>query len=336
MTKTLVSLILVLISGFAQAGIYYDSKDSCMSAGYAGKAVDYKPTAKHKKFGDARIAKHELRRLESDACVLIGAVPGKRWAFLKEGNNVLTKGTVVKMLAECQNDIYEIHYLKKDETIVSTGTSQPEIAPAILQHGSCTTDDCGNTVTTVTNKTIVQKIVEITDICRVNGVEIPMTNGKCVAPAVTAVAPVKVESHVTSTCLNCTGSTGVKPASTKPVAQSECIDCNPELKITGKVARTDGRCVLKVKDEGGEIRFIRFGTQDGGHLSAVRVTDETGDNLMKQFASMVGYDDEGGKATAKLPKTDCPLAIKAFSEPRALKWTALRLGLKQCLPLGQV
>jgi hypothetical protein len=320
MIKTIVSLVFILISGFAHAGTYFDSKESCMSAGYAGKAVGYKPSAKHKAYGEDRIAKHELRRLETDACVLIGAVPGKRWVFLKEGTNVLTKGTEVKMLNECQNDIFEVHYLKKDE---------PTALVAQTQSVGCTTDDCGNSVTTVTNKTIIQKIVEITDICRVNGVEIPMTNGKCVAPSVTAVAPVKVESPVTSKCLNCTGST--KSALTNLVAQSGCPDCNPELKLTGKVARTDGRCVVQVNFNGSS-RYIRLSPEKGtGRLMAAIVDNEQAEFNRSNPIVYVGADDAFFHANPT-----CEASVKGFSSDRSYAPTTRKLGLPGCTFVGKV
>lgn len=232
MTKIIVSLILVLVSGFAQAGVYYDSKESCMSTGYAGKAVDYKPTAKHKAYGENRIAKHELRRLEADACVLIGAVPGKRWAFLKEGNNVLTKGTVVKMLAECQNDIYEIHYLKKDEP-----------APvAQAQQAECVTDGCGN----VTKTQIITHVVNEVKVCEAsNGQRFAPVNGECQFEVVKAKVSMQVESK--AECLNCTPGVSIKPASTAPTAQSSapCTTCGEKVTVTREEKRTDGRCFVQ-------------------------------------------------------------------------------------------
>lgn len=111
--KFILALFVILFASVANAANYFESRDSCEAAWHAGKAVNYQPTAKHSHYGDARVAGMEKRELEGDACVLLSAQPGKKWVFLKEGTSVYTQGPNVRMLAECQNDTFEVIYLKK-------------------------------------------------------------------------------------------------------------------------------------------------------------------------------------------------------------------------------
>ncbi|MCX6757002.1 MAG: hypothetical protein NTW35_02535 [Candidatus Nomurabacteria bacterium] len=124
--KFFFALIVALFALTANAANYFESKDSCEAAWHAGKTVDYKPTGRHVHHGIDRISGMEKRQLEGDACILLGAQPGKRWVFIKQGTEVHTHGANVRLLAECQNDIFEVIYLKK-----SSVAQQPATPPAV-------------------------------------------------------------------------------------------------------------------------------------------------------------------------------------------------------------
>lgn len=114
----------------ANAANYFESKDSCEAAYRADKVMDYKPTAKHVHFGDTRVAGMDKRGIEGDACILLSAQPGKKWVFLKQGTSVYTYGPNVRMLAECQNDIFEVVYLKKSAVAQQPAATPPATADA--------------------------------------------------------------------------------------------------------------------------------------------------------------------------------------------------------------
>ena len=122
--KFFLTVIVALFATAATAANYFESRDSCEAAWHANKAIDYKPTAKHNHFGDKRVAGMEKRQVEGDVCILLSAQPGKRWVFLKQGTEVYTHdGTNVRMLAECQNDIFEVVYLKKSAATPATAAA---------------------------------------------------------------------------------------------------------------------------------------------------------------------------------------------------------------------
>ncbi len=123
--KFFFALIVALFALTANAANYFESRDSCEAAWHAGKTVDYQPTAKHKNYGEARVAGLGKRPIEGDACALLEAQPGKRWVFMKEGTQSYTRGPEVEMLAECQNRIFEIHYLKKEESQAAANPKKP-------------------------------------------------------------------------------------------------------------------------------------------------------------------------------------------------------------------
>lgn len=304
-------------------GFYYADSGKCVGVAIAGDAIPYLPTGKHKAFSDKRIKGLEKRELEGDACVLIAAMPGKRWVFLQQGTWVYTKGTKVVMLAECQNDIYELEYIKSD--VQPKFTAVEEQAPTV-----------------VTNTTEVQTITQVVQelkVCQAaDGRRFDAVNGQCNFAPTIATVSVQSQAKASAEQTQTVQRVAVQSVQAKAVTTTaaDCADCNPVLNVVSKVARTDGRCVLKVKDEQGGTSFVLFGLQDGGHVTVVRVTDESGNTRMEQYRSMVGFDENGVKATAKIQNKDCDMAVKAFSDPRALRFVAPRLGFKWCTPVGRV
>lgn len=123
MNKFFFAVAVLIFASSANAANYYSSEQSCKASYHENKVAAYQPTGKHKKYSDARIAGYEKRALEGDACIYLGAMPGKRWVYLKQGTVVYTKGVEVKYLAECQNDIYQVVYLSKEKEVLMEAPS---------------------------------------------------------------------------------------------------------------------------------------------------------------------------------------------------------------------
>lgn len=227
-----------------------------------------------------------------------------------------------------------VHKAKKKAAKKAVKPAPAPIQETVIPTPTCSADGCGNTQKVVVEETIIKRVVKVEDICLVGGVSYPVKDGVCQSPTLTVTTPVVVAPSVTATCPNC-NTRPVVPvvvAPTTPVA-TVCTDCHPELTTVKKVPRTDGRCVYEfVHNVTKEPLFVRFGLQNKRHLSAVRVTDMTGDALMKQFATTVG----DGSATVQVESKDCAIPAKAITNPAILKWTAPRLGLQNCTPVGLV
>jgi hypothetical protein len=163
-----------------------------------------------------------MRRLEGDACVLLGAQPGKRWVFLSQGTFVYTKGPVVNFLAECQNDIYELAYLKKEE-------SAPPPPPAASAPATGAV------------------VVQTTILCRQpdgTSVSAKIESGVATCPTITVNTPVLVAPPVASaasapaTCKDCTPPRN-QTAGTGGLCRIKAgTDRVPECNFPWKVLRT--------------------------------------------------------------------------------------------------
>lgn len=295
----------------AAPAFYYASQESCEAAVRAGKAVGYQPTARHVKYGDVRVAGFDRRPLEGDACVLLGAQPGRRWVFLPQGTMVYTSGPEVKFLAECQNDIYDVAYIRKE---VAPPPAQPAApaAPATV--------------------TIEKKVVEITKFFCQQGdryVEAPIMNGVAKCPEIVAQNPIRIEAPVT-----------VQPqAAPQQKVEAPCPGCYPEARVTNKVPRTDGRCVVAFRDPQGAMHYARFDTKRGTTLvTGAKVDNERGEWNMSHTPTYVGFiSPTGEKKTVELKDPSCEAIVRSLVERRVFEWTGPRLGLApNCTIVGQV
>lgn len=326
MNKIIAFLVFVFLSvSAAQAATYYESEAACKAAATLGEAVGYQPTARHKKFGESRVAGLDKRPLEGDACAFIGAAPGKRWVFLKKGTLVYTSGPEVKYLGECQNDIYHINFIKD------------EVPPVAVASAGCATDGCGNVTRTVVENIVVDQRVT----CRSpDGTTVPgeIRSKKAVCPDIQIETPVRVTAPVS--CATCGQSPSVPPAKPATGQSSSCdADCLARLANIRKLQdRTDGRCVLELRNDAGESRFVRFdtATKNGEMLLVVaKVNDFQGEWNRSNTPTYVGKDVGGVAQTVKITgKPDCAKTIKTFALPEVLKWTGPRLGLTPtCRPV---
>lgn len=183
---------LACVASASQAATYYgdasNDESQCVSASYAGKALGYKPTGKHKKFGDARIAGFERRQLEADACVLLGAMPGKRWVFLSQGTWVYTKGADIHFLGDCQNDIFKVVFLtRKDKDTPAEVSTVTEPVPTTVDRS-------------ITERIIV--IVKQEVVCRNpdgSAAKAEMKDGRLTCPTLNVDAPVRLGGSVSVT-----------------------------------------------------------------------------------------------------------------------------------------
>lgn len=301
--QRLVFAALFAFLGTASAATYYESEDSCVSAARAAKAVAYQPTAKHVKFGDARIAGLEKRSLEGDACVYLGAQPGKRWVFLKQGTYVYAKGADVQLLAECQNDIYNTVYIKNEQSLAKV----------------CKEEGCG----AVTNVIPVINVTKEIKVCEAfNGKRFDPTDNVCNFEPTKAKISTVVESSVTYTV----------PVTTyaKSATKAEpCTNCVPQEKVTviREEKRTDGRCFVQTNMG---YRFeLRANTQTGRLMAGLidASTEQLVSGTKALFIGDVmaaknqkGYDCDGMQAQLYVPE-NWKAVRTAYNLPSACELT---------------
>lgn len=217
----------------AMPAFYYASQDSCEAAVRAGKAVGYQPTARHVKYGDVRVTGYDRRPLEGDACVLLGAQPGRRWVFLPQGTMVYTSGPEVKFLAECQNDIFDVAYIRKE---VAPPPVQPTVPVAVIEE---------------------KKVLKVVPYCELpDGTQVKalIQNGEAVCPElkfrapVTVDQPVRIQPHVTATPV-----VPVPPPQAAPQQKAEvpCVECRAEAKVLGEEPSLHGICGIRAVDQAG-------------------------------------------------------------------------------------
>jgi hypothetical protein len=245
MTKIIVSLFLILVSSFAQASGFtvFDNIDACKIAVSAGKAQSYTPTTKAPFQG----GKGWTKKVVGAGGACLGQAHVLEDGAPKNGKSVYVPAEFVYWehisgslrMHICSNPFGSLAQLTP---VVSTGTSQPE-APAVLEHGSCTTNNCN----TVTEVQVVNQVVVRNGVCKdeVNNTTFAPTNGQCNFN--TIQANVSVSANSSTVCLNCTSGASIKPVSTTPAAQTSapCTTCGEKVTVTREEKRTDGRCFVQ-------------------------------------------------------------------------------------------
>jgi len=214
---------------------------------------------------------------------------------------------------ECSNPFGEI---------VFTGTKKAEAPPTpVVGCG----DDCNRTVTDN-----VTYVTNVTRVCRVDGIFVPIVDGKCEPGSIRVLLSTNVETKVTGGCQGSCAPQAPQPSPQKK-ADADCLDCHPEVKLTGRVPRNDRRCVLSLEGFG-TTYYVRFETKKGTMLlEAARVNDAKGEWVLTNPLSHVG----DGKMTVTLdqPKS-CKASVEAFISRRSFEWTAKRIGIPaDCKPV---
>ncbi len=232
------------------APAYYTSKDECVAAMRAGKAAAYQPTGRHPKASDARIAGLTKRPLEADACVHLDTMASWQWVFQKQGTEVYTSGTKVVYLAECQNDINEVVYLKKEE---------PLPAPAPVASAPVAT-------TTTVTKTIFEILIVNQEVrcMRADGTYVlgAMKDNRPQCPELQINTPVHV--HVPIRVSESVAKVpAASQASTPATATCANTSCVPKEKVTveREEKRSDGRCFSQTNM--GYMFEVRANTSSG-------------------------------------------------------------------------
>jgi hypothetical protein len=312
MTKIIVSLILVLVSGFAQASGFtvFDNVDSCKIAVSADKAQSYTPTTKAPFAGGKGWTKKVVGA--GGACLgqahvlEDGAPKNGKAVFVPAGFVYWEHTSGAFRMNDCSNPFGQLVAIQP----VQTPTSVAQAAEVPIQHGSCTTNDC-NTVTEVQvlNQVVVRNLICKDEVTRTT---FAPTNGQCnFAPAQANVQMVATSSVACgNTCNNKSTS---------------------NLNISGKVARTDNRCVVKLSFNGSS-RYVRLSPEKGtGRLMAAVVDNEQAEFNRSNPIVYVGADNAFLHANST-----CEAAIEGFSSNRSYAPTIRKLGLPDCTFVGKV
>lgn len=127
---------------------------------------------------------------------------------------------------------------------------------------------------------------------------------------------------------------GATPFAQAPTPTTQMV---PQLEITSRQPRTDGRCVLALNDNG-PTKYVRLDVEKGSsRLLAFRVDNSDGEINKALPITYVGYINGNEKKTVELNGTpSCAAAVKAFSEDIVFRWTASRLQLgDKCKVVGR-
>lgn len=287
------------------SSFYYASEDVCVATWRAGKAVVYLPTAQHTKYSDDRIAGLSKRPLEADACMQMETMAGKQWVFQKQGTQVYTRGPNVVYLAECQNDIYAIKYLKKDEPKAAAPAPAPVVASPAPQPAPAP-----------------------------QAVAAPVE-----APAIRQRVDVDVNVNVRVNAQQSTATSPVASTGGTATASSDCgSGCHKGFKVDKVVPRTDGRCVIAFRNDRDEYRFVRFETMKVSNiLHGAKVDDEKADWNHNYELVPIGARNNGVDQAFYAPNPTCQGNLKAIQTPGVLDRIGKRLGLtKTCRPVRAV
>ena len=266
MKKLLIMFCMLIGLTGAHAASTFSSRDNCEAGVRANLAGAYQPTAKSKGFGDARIAGLEKRKLEGDACVEMQTASGRAWVFLKQGTEVYTKGAEVKMLAECQNDIYAVVHIQK-KTVAA-----PPAPPQITQ------------TEVIIEEKKVFKVVPYCELLDGTQVKATIVNGVADCGDVKfrsrAIVdqPIYVQPHVVAS--------PQVPASGQKKTEAPCIDCHAEAQVLAQEPAPHGVCGIRAVDQNrktvgliqidnfqGKIRFARVAQWKGTPTHRPVVTD---------------------------------------------------------------
>lgn len=328
---------IIMIAGAANAAGFtvFENIEQCENARAAGKAVVYKPTTVAPFKGGNGWTKYVVP--VGGACLgkahvlEDGAPKNGKSVYVPEGFVYWAHTSGAFRMHDCSNPFEQLVLAKTDkpqqqQPTATAQTATPDPLPC--------TENCGDTTKTQTITHVVREV----KVCETaSGSRFAPFNGVCIFPV--TKAQVSMEVEVIATCTTCSSPARVVIHST---ATAPTLGTNsdkpqvdkPQVDITKKVARIDGRCVLAL-ESGSATHYVRFETKKGTNLlAAARVSDVSGEWVENNPLSYVG----DGKQTVELDlKKACPAAIAAFSSPRSFEWTAKRIGLPiDCKPKGQV
>lgn len=316
--------------------MYYSSEEQCVAMQRAGRAVMYHPTMKSKDYGPNRAAGLSLRGGEAPSCAEMDTAAGLRWVAFEQGREFLTKGPEVMYLAECQNKIHRIVFIKKEQPMIALPPVPP--APPVAQETAVPT--------TVIEERKILKVIPYCELPDGTQVKATIQNGEAVCPDLKFRAPVAVDQpiRIQPRALQAPPAPSQPPVSVPPVAMPQapatCTNCtpHPHVDITRKVPRTDGRCVVAFQDPRGGVHYARFDTStvNGDKLLvAAKVDSVAGEWNRSYVPTYVGF---GTSQTVRLRGApSCEAAVNALKDDRVFAWTAPRLGLDPgCTVVGPV
>lgn len=303
----------------------FDTVEECRASVLLGQVQPYKPTTKAPFQGVGGWEKKVVP--EGGAC--LGRAHVMEDGAPKNGKAVYVPAGFVYWqhvsgsyrMAECSNPFEEISFFHKKE----------EIAPPVVQQ---------ETKTVVINERIEKKIEFVETVeCVQGNRKVPgvIENGKVKCPDLEIAAPITINEPIrVQPRVVAPPPVVVPPAAPAHKAEAPCTDCHAEMRIERKVPRTDGRCVVALRDPQGRMHFARFDTQTnhlGPLLVGARVDNERGEWNRSYTPSYVG----DGTQTVRLQQKDCEVVVRALQNQRVFAWTAPRLGLDaNCTVVGPV
>jgi hypothetical protein len=163
-----------------------------------------------------------------------------------------------------------------------------------------------------------------------------INNGKAVCPTLTIVAPIivdepiRVRPHVVQT----PSTVRPAPAAITPQKKAEaCVgeNCHLEAHVTRTEPRTDGKCVLPMRDTNtGKVHVVWLGTVNRQGMNLLVATRTNDGRLEGSSSGHVGDD----RQTVRMQSKDCFIARDAFLSQRNFASTAQRIGLPlSCVPV---
>jgi hypothetical protein len=252
-------------SVFASANTVEAELRNCVAAVKATTKSDlfYEPSAVAQ--ATKVSSNEEVRKLEAPMCVRMHVVGGMKVVALAAGSPVVfEKGTNKAVRhAKCNNAITHSMYV---------GAHSPSAdAPGNLLQ--CT--ECGDVVAkTVTHTTTVIERVVVVQQCIINGKEVTLVGGKCVAPTVAVEAPVVINNPVSSS-----GGCG---------ATSTCVQKPTFQKQSEAPAKVCAIAIQKSLTDKTIVGFLQLdkSTSQPGNLRIARVASLEGVALQVETTSL--------------------------------------------------
>lgn len=315
-----------------QALTVFDNTDACEIARKSSLAEPYVPTTKAPFKGGKGWTKHTVPAggaCLGEAHVLEDGAPRNGKAVFVEEGFVYWKHTSGAFrMNDCSNPFGQLVLLTKAEPAPAsqapTATVSVPAAPIVVE-----------TETRIKEK----KILEVEFYCKMpDGREVraAVQNGQPVCPTVSVTAPVVVQEPIgmQPRVVQAPQVPAPRPAAggyVAPVpsqqAQAPCSDCHVEAHVTRVVPRTDGRCVLAMRDtQTGKTYEVWLGSVQRQGMTLLVATNMSNDRR----TSLVG----DGNVSTQMHTKDCHVARDAFLSQRRFAWTAGQIGLPlSCVPV---
>ncbi|MEN9551793.1 MAG: hypothetical protein RI935_170 [Candidatus Parcubacteria bacterium] len=248
---TLVTVILCLGAN-ASAAMFFQNNEQCQAMVSAGKAKTYTPQTNAPFTGGTGWTRKTVGKggaCLSEAYVLEDRAPTRtKTVFVQEGFEYWEHTSGAFRMHKCSNPFRSLH-------VVNQKPAQAQ------QVGPCTGNACDDTTRTVTRTITVIEQVVVVQRCIVNGKEVSLVDGKCVAPTVAVEAPVVVNNPVSSSggcgaTSTCTQKEKVVMQREEPRTDGRCfIATNMGYKFELRASKKDGRLMVSMVNPSSNLQI---------------------------------------------------------------------------------